>query len=54
MTASLLEADLVDRLVLFQAPVLLGEGGLPAFGTHAGNNDQRRATLASARLRVDR
>ena len=31
LTASLLNADLVDRLVLFQAPILLGEGGLPAF-----------------------
>jgi diaminohydroxyphosphoribosylaminopyrimidine deaminase/5-amino-6-(5-phosphoribosylamino)uracil reductase len=32
LTASILEADLVDRLVLFQAPVLLGEKALPAFG----------------------
>jgi diaminohydroxyphosphoribosylaminopyrimidine deaminase/5-amino-6-(5-phosphoribosylamino)uracil reductase len=32
LTASLLEEDLVDRLVLFQAPVLLGADGLPAFG----------------------
>jgi diaminohydroxyphosphoribosylaminopyrimidine deaminase/5-amino-6-(5-phosphoribosylamino)uracil reductase len=33
LTASLLDEDLVDRLVLFQAPILLGDGGLPAFGT---------------------
>ena len=28
LAAALLEADLVDRVVLFQAPVLLGEGAL--------------------------
>lgn len=32
LTASILEADLVDRLILFQAPILLGEKALPAFG----------------------
>ena len=32
LTASLLEADLVDRLILFQAPIILGENALPAFG----------------------
>lgn len=32
LTASLLEEKLVDRLVLFQAPIVLGEGALPAFG----------------------
>ena len=32
LTASILEADLVDRLILFQAPVLLGENALRAFG----------------------
>jgi len=32
LTASLLEHDVVDRLVLFQAPIVLGEGSLPAFG----------------------
>lgn len=32
LTASLLEGNVVDRLVLFQAPVVLGEGSLPAFG----------------------
>lgn len=32
LAASLLEANLIDRIVLFQAPVLLGEGALPAFG----------------------
>ena len=32
LTASVLEADLVDRLILFQAPILLGEKALSAFG----------------------
>jgi diaminohydroxyphosphoribosylaminopyrimidine deaminase/5-amino-6-(5-phosphoribosylamino)uracil reductase len=32
LTASLLESDLIDRLVLFQAPIVLGEGSVPAFG----------------------
>jgi diaminohydroxyphosphoribosylaminopyrimidine deaminase/5-amino-6-(5-phosphoribosylamino)uracil reductase len=31
LTASLLEHDLVDRLILFQAPIVLGQGALPAF-----------------------
>ena len=35
LTGALLDAGLVDRLVLFQAPVILGEGGLPAFGSIA-------------------
>ena len=34
--AALLEANLVDRVVLFQAPVLLGKGALPAFGALPG------------------
>jgi diaminohydroxyphosphoribosylaminopyrimidine deaminase/5-amino-6-(5-phosphoribosylamino)uracil reductase len=38
LTASLLDEDLVDRLVLFQAPVVLGEGGLPAFGNVSGTS----------------
>ena len=44
LTSALLEADLIDRLVLFQAPVILGEGGLPAFGTIASTrtSDARR------------
>ncbi|HEX6944037.1 MAG TPA: bifunctional diaminohydroxyphosphoribosylaminopyrimidine deaminase/5-amino-6-(5-phosphoribosylamino)uracil reductase RibD [Gemmatimonadaceae bacterium] len=33
LTASLLEHDVVDRLVLFQAPIVLGEGSLSAFGS---------------------
>lgn len=36
LAASLLEEDLVDRVVLFQAPVVLGEGALSAFGRLSG------------------
>ena len=43
LAAALLEADLVDRVVLFQAPVMLGEGALPAFGGLA------RMTVTDAR-----
>ena len=32
LTASILEADLVDRIILFQAPLILGEKALRAFG----------------------
>jgi len=35
LAASLLDADLVDRLVIFQAPVILGAGALPAFAAVA-------------------
>jgi diaminohydroxyphosphoribosylaminopyrimidine deaminase/5-amino-6-(5-phosphoribosylamino)uracil reductase len=44
LAASLLEEDLVDRVVLFQAPVLLGEGALSAFGrlSGVGTADVRR------------
>jgi diaminohydroxyphosphoribosylaminopyrimidine deaminase/5-amino-6-(5-phosphoribosylamino)uracil reductase len=44
LAASLLEDDLVDRVVLFQAPVLLGEGALSAFGRLSGSGptDARR------------
>lgn len=44
LAASLLEDDLVDRVILFQAPVLLGEGALSAFGRLSGSGptDARR------------
>jgi diaminohydroxyphosphoribosylaminopyrimidine deaminase/5-amino-6-(5-phosphoribosylamino)uracil reductase len=42
LAASLLEDDLVDRLVLFQAPVLLGEGALSAFGQLRRSSTTRR------------
>lgn len=32
LVASFLHEDLIDRLVLFQAPIVLGEGAMPAFG----------------------
>jgi len=31
LTSAILEEDLVDRVILFQAPILLGQGSLPAF-----------------------
>lgn len=37
LSSSLLEDDLIDRVVLFQAPVLLGEGALPALGPAQAN-----------------
>ena len=47
MAGALLRDDLVDRLIIFQAPVILGEGALPAFATAPA------ATSAAARrLRV--
>ena len=36
LAGAFLEADLADRLIIFQAPVLLGAGALPAFGTAPG------------------
>jgi diaminohydroxyphosphoribosylaminopyrimidine deaminase/5-amino-6-(5-phosphoribosylamino)uracil reductase len=33
LAASLVDADMVDRLVLFRSPVVLGPGALGAFGT---------------------
>jgi diaminohydroxyphosphoribosylaminopyrimidine deaminase/5-amino-6-(5-phosphoribosylamino)uracil reductase len=32
LVASFLEANAVDRMILFQAPIVLGKGSLPAFG----------------------
>jgi diaminohydroxyphosphoribosylaminopyrimidine deaminase/5-amino-6-(5-phosphoribosylamino)uracil reductase len=32
LTSAIIEEDLVDRVILFQAPILLGQGSLPAFG----------------------
>jgi diaminohydroxyphosphoribosylaminopyrimidine deaminase/5-amino-6-(5-phosphoribosylamino)uracil reductase len=32
LTSAILEEDLVDRVILIQAPILLGKGALPAFG----------------------
>jgi diaminohydroxyphosphoribosylaminopyrimidine deaminase/5-amino-6-(5-phosphoribosylamino)uracil reductase len=43
IAGALLAESLVDRLIIFQAPVILGAGALPAFGTAPG------ATAASAR-----
>ena len=43
IAAALFNADLVDRLVIFQAPIVLGHGALAAFG------DVRAVSLAEAR-----
>lgn len=47
LASALVHQDLVDRLIMFQAPVLLGEGALPAFaslppGAATGANRWRR------------
>jgi diaminohydroxyphosphoribosylaminopyrimidine deaminase/5-amino-6-(5-phosphoribosylamino)uracil reductase len=36
LAGALLAAGMVDRLIIFQSPVLLGEGALPAFGSAPG------------------
>jgi diaminohydroxyphosphoribosylaminopyrimidine deaminase/5-amino-6-(5-phosphoribosylamino)uracil reductase len=43
IASALLDADLVDRLIIFQAPVILGGDAIPAFGT------ARSSTVVSAR-----
>ena len=56
LTASLLEHDVVDRLVLFQAPIVLGEGSLPAFGRFSsafGADGLRFRPLVSERIGDD-
>ena len=56
LTASLLELDVVDRLVLFQAPIVLGAGSLPAFGRFSstlGADGLRFRPLASERIGDD-
>jgi diaminohydroxyphosphoribosylaminopyrimidine deaminase / 5-amino-6-(5-phosphoribosylamino)uracil reductase len=40
LASAMLDAELVDRLVIFQAPIVLGGGALPAFGA----TSPRRAT----------
>ena len=46
LAGALLAANAVDRLVIFQAPVLLGAGALPAFG---GVSEIERLTLINRR-----
>jgi diaminohydroxyphosphoribosylaminopyrimidine deaminase/5-amino-6-(5-phosphoribosylamino)uracil reductase len=56
LVASLLEVGVVDRLVLFQAPIVLGEGALPAFGSFsspAGGDGLRFRPLRSERIGDD-
>ena len=46
LAAALLRARLVDRLVWFQAPLLIGGDGLPAIGALGVDSARRRLTLA--------
>ena len=46
LAGALLDAKAVDRLVIFQAPVLLGAGALPAFG---GVSELRQITVVERR-----
>lgn len=46
LASSLLEADLVDRLYLLYAPLVLGSGGVPAFPGSGGFRGVRREVRA--------
>jgi diaminohydroxyphosphoribosylaminopyrimidine deaminase/5-amino-6-(5-phosphoribosylamino)uracil reductase len=46
LAGSLLAAKAVDRLIIFQAPVLLGAGALPAF---SGVGEVERLTVIERR-----
>jgi diaminohydroxyphosphoribosylaminopyrimidine deaminase/5-amino-6-(5-phosphoribosylamino)uracil reductase len=41
LTASFLDEDLVDRVILIQAPVVLGEGAVAAFGSLSPRSSDR-------------
>lgn len=49
LTGALMAGDLVDRLIIFQAPLILGTGALPAFGAAPATTAD-----AAARLRIVR
>jgi diaminohydroxyphosphoribosylaminopyrimidine deaminase/5-amino-6-(5-phosphoribosylamino)uracil reductase len=55
LTASFLESDLVDRMILFQAPIVLGKGSLPAFGevSAAGLEGRRFRLMHNERIGDD-
>ena len=50
LAGALLDAGLVDRLVTYVAPTILGRDGRPAFDL-AGTRDDRRRAAAAARRR---
>lgn len=52
IVGALWEADLVDRLVTFQAPVVLGAGALGAFGSAPGQRAGAAPRLPAVRRRV--
>ncbi len=47
LASALVHHDLVDRLIIFQAPVLLGEGALPAFASLAPSDAHRWKRISS-------
>lgn len=52
IAGALLGHDLVDRLIIFQAPVLLGAGALPAFGEAPAAMVERARRLAIVERRA--
>ena len=50
LAESLISADLVDRIVIFEAPVSLGPGGVPALGAASRDlvADEARFGLVSS------
>lgn len=53
LASALVEAGLVDRLIIFQAPVVLGEGALPAFPALSSSRCPVRFRVQSRRVLGD-